>query len=96
MRRDQAFKKDIQLNPQRIRILRRPQTTYITPPAPETQKISSNLAKSPIENLGPTQLQRKARNTGRHTKLIDWKDNLWKIERKLRKTINPIPQNTAQ
>jgi len=36
MRKDQAFKKDIQLNPQRIRILRRPQTTYITPPTLKT------------------------------------------------------------
>ena len=34
--RDQAFKKDIQLNSQRIYILRRPQTTYITPPALKT------------------------------------------------------------
>ena len=36
MRRDQAFKEDILLNPQRVRILRRPQTTYIIPPALET------------------------------------------------------------
>ena len=34
--RDQAFKKDVQLNPQRLRILRRPQTTYITPPVLKT------------------------------------------------------------
>ena len=91
MRRDQAFKKDVQLNPQRICILRRPQTTYVTLPAPEIQKISSNLAKSPVENVGPIQLQRKARNTRCYTKPIDWKDNLRKMECKLRKIINPIP-----
>jgi hypothetical protein len=96
IRRDQAFEKDVQLDPQRIRILRRPQATYITPPAPQTQEVDSDLPKSPVENLGPTQPQWKARNIGRHTKLIDRKDNLRKMERELRKTMNPIPQNTAQ
>ena len=56
MRRNQAFKKDIQLNPQQICILYYPQTTYVTLPAPEIQEINSDLAKSPIENLGPPQL----------------------------------------
>jgi len=36
VRRDQAFEKDVQLDSQRIRILRRPQTTYVTPPALKT------------------------------------------------------------
>ena len=90
MRRDQAFEKDVQLDPQRIRILRRPQTAYVTPPVLETQEVSSGLAESPMESLGPTQPPRKARNIGRHTELIDRKDNLRKMERELRKTINPI------
>jgi len=55
MRRDQAFKKDVQLNPQRIRILRRPQTTYIMPPTPEIKKVNKKLAELPIGNLGPIQ-----------------------------------------
>ena len=54
--RDQAFKKDIQLNPQQVYILHRPQTTYTMPPIPKTQGVSTNLPKSPIENLGPIQL----------------------------------------
>ena len=94
MRRDQAFEKDVQLDPQRTRILRRPQTTYVTPPAPETQEVGSDLAKFPTEN--PTKPQRKVRDIGRHTELIDRKDNLRKMERELRKTINPIPQTTAR
>ena len=36
MRRDQAFKEDVLLNPQQVRIPRRPQTTYIILPALET------------------------------------------------------------
>jgi len=48
MRRDQAFKKDIQLNPQRVRILRRPQTINIALPALKTQEVSNKLA-----GLGP-------------------------------------------
>jgi len=55
MCRDQAFKKDIQLNSQQIRILRRPQTTYVTLPASKTQKVSSNPEKPPIGSLGPMQ-----------------------------------------
>jgi len=53
MRRDQAFKKNVQLNLQRIRILHRPQTTYIIPPVPKIKKGSKKLAELPIGNLGP-------------------------------------------
>ena len=35
MRRDQAFEKDIQLDPQQIHILRRPQIAYTMPPTTE-------------------------------------------------------------
>jgi len=48
MRRDQVFKKDIQLNSQRVRILRRPQTTDVAPPVLETQEVSNKPA-----GLGP-------------------------------------------
>ena len=65
------------------------------PPALEIKRVSKKLAKLPIGNLGPIQLQRIVRNIRRYTKLIDQKDNLWKIERKLRKIINLIPQNTT-
>ena len=64
MRRDQAFEEDVLLDPQRVRILRRPQTTYVIPPALETQEVGSNLPKPPIENPGPTRLQWKARDIG--------------------------------
>src|SRR6266702_1480207 len=36
------------------------------------------------------------RNIGRYTELIDWKDNLWKMECKLKRIMNPRPQNIAQ
>jgi len=56
MRRDQAFKKDVQLNSQRICILRRPQTTHVTLPALKTQEVSSDPKKPPMGSLGPMQL----------------------------------------
>ena len=93
--RDQAFKKDIQLDPQRIRILYRPQTIYVMPPALKIKKVSKRLAELPIGNLGPIQPQRIAMSIRRYTKCIDQRDNLRKIEQELRKTINPRPQNTA-
>jgi len=66
------------------------------PPATETQEVSKELAKTPIENLGPIQLKKTIRNTGCYTKLIDQKDNLQKMECKLKRTVNPKPQNTVQ
>ena len=49
-----------------------------------------------MENLGPMQLQRTTRNTRHYTELIDQKDNLQKIECKLKRTVNPKLQNTVQ
>ena len=56
MCKDRAFKKDVQLNPQQIHILCRPQIAYIMPPATETQEVSKEPAKTPTKNLGPMQL----------------------------------------
>ena len=36
------------------------------------------------------------KNIGRYTKFIDWKDNLWKMEDKLKRIVNLRPQITAQ
>ena len=96
MRRDLAFEKDAQLDPQRIRILRRPQTTPVMPPVPETQKSSDNLPRSPTRNLDPVQPRRAIRNIGRRPELMDQRDNLRKMECELRKLINPKPQTTAR
>ena len=96
MCRDQAFEKDIQLNLQQIYILCRPQIAYTMPPTTETQEVSKEPAKTPIGNLDPMQLQRTIKNTECHTKLIDQKDNLQKMEYKLKRTVNFRPQNTAQ
>ena len=65
------------------------------PPATETQKVSKEPAKTPTKNLGPRQLQRTTRNTKHYTELIDQKDNLWKMEYKLKRTVNLRPQNTV-
>ena len=46
------------------------------PPATKTQEVSKEPAKTPMENLGPIQLQKTIKNTGCHTELIDQKDNL--------------------
>ena len=91
MCRDQAFKKDIQLDPQQIYILCRPQITYTMPPTTKTQRVSKKPAKTPIENLGPMQLKKTIKNTGCYTKLINQKDNLQKMECKLKKTVNLRP-----
>ena len=95
IRKDQAFEKDVQLNLQQICILRRPQTTYVMPPALEIKKVNKKLAELPAGNLGPIQLQKMARSIRRYTKYIDQRDNLQKIEQELRKIINPKPQNIA-
>ena len=58
------------------------------PPATEIQEISKELAKPPTKNLGPMQLQKTTKNTRRHTKLINWKNNLQKMARKLKKIIH--------
>ena len=63
------------------------------PPATKTQKINKNLAKTPIENLSPIKFQKTTKNTRRHTKFINQKDNLWKMEHKLKRTINCKLQN---
>ena len=39
---------------------------------------------------------RTIRNIKRYTECIDWKDNLWKMEYKLKRIVNPRPQNIAQ
>ena len=72
---------------------RRPQITYVIPPATEIQKINKEPAKTPMENLGPMQLQKTTKNIGPHIELINWKDNLWKMERKLKRTVNFKLQN---
>ena len=36
------------------------------------------------------------KNIGRYTELIDWKDNLWKMECELKRIVNPRPQNIVQ
>ena len=58
MHKNQTFKKDIQLDPQRIYILHRPQFTHAMPPTTKIQKINKELAKTPTENLNPMQLQK--------------------------------------
>ena len=40
-RRDRAFEKDVQLNPQRIHILHRPQVTHIMPPIAKVQEVKA-------------------------------------------------------
>jgi len=65
------------------------------PPTTKTQEVSKESAKTPTKNLGPIQLQKTTRNTGHYTELIDQKDNLQKMECKLKKTVNPKPQNTV-
>src|SRR6266567_1858140 len=69
--RDWAFKKDIQLNPQRIHILRRPQVTNIIPPITKVQEVNKEPVKLPIRNQATIQLQRPTRNLRRYIKLID-------------------------
>src|SRR6266699_1859520 len=49
-RRDRAFEKDVQLDPQRIRILRRPQVTNAMPPVTEVQEVSREPVKLPTRN----------------------------------------------
>jgi hypothetical protein len=41
-------------------------------------------------------MRRTIRNTRRYIELIDRKDNLWKMERELKRTVNPRPQSTAR
>ena len=93
MCRDWAFKKDVWLNLQQICILCCPQITHAMPPATEIQEVSKELAKTPTKNLGPIQLQRTTKNTRHHTELIDQKDNLQKMECKLKRTVNLKLQN---
>ena len=50
MYRDQAFEKDIQLNPQQICILCRPQITHTIPPIAKVQEVSKELVKLPMRN----------------------------------------------
>ena len=54
MRKDQAFKKNVQLNPQQICILCCPQTIYVIPPETNIQKVNKEPAKTPTKDLGPT------------------------------------------
>ena len=61
----------------------------------KTQEVSKELVKLPTKNQATMQLWRTIRNTRRYIELIDWKDNLQKIEYKLRKIINPILQIMA-
>jgi len=71
MCKDRAFKKDVQLNPQQIHILCRPQIAYIMPPTTKTQKVNKELAKTPTENLSLMQLPKLTKNTKCHTELIN-------------------------
>ena len=66
------------------------------PPTTETQEISKKPAKTPTKNLGPIQLQKITKNTRHHTKLINWKDNLQKMECKLKKMVNFKLQNMVR
>src|SRR6266571_2625922 len=84
--RDWAFKKDIQLNPQQICILRRPQVTYIILPVTKTQEVSKELVKLFIRNRAT--IRRITRNIRCYTELIDQKDNLWKMECELKRIVN--------
>ena len=61
------------------------------PPVTKTQEVSKESAKTPTKNLGPIQLQRITKNTGHYTELIDQKDNLQKMEHKLKRTVNLRP-----
>src|SRR6266699_5575169 len=71
------------------------------PPIAKVQKVKvQEVSKEPVKLLTKTQatmqLQRPTRNLRRYIELIDQKDNLQKIERKLKKIISAKPQNIAQ
>ena len=66
------------------------------PPAIKTQKVIKEPVKTFTKNLGPMQLLKTTKNTRCYTELIDQKDNLQKMKYKLKRTVNPRPQNMIQ
>ena len=63
-------------------------------PVTETQEINKELVKLPIKNRAI--MRRTIKNIGHYIELIDWKNNLQKMECELKRIVNPRPQNTAQ
>jgi hypothetical protein len=63
------------------------------PFATKTPEINKKLIKFPIRTQAS--IQKTTRNFKYYTKLIDQKDNLQKMEYKLKRIVNPRPQNTA-
>jgi hypothetical protein len=86
-RRDAAFEKDAQLDPQRIQILRRPQGQS----AKELPSITTVIEDMPLPNPrtpnpqehGPRRPEKAQRFTPIHTERIDWRDSLRTMEREL-------------
>ena len=62
----------------------------------KAQEVSKEPVKLPMRNWATIQLQRPTRNLRRYIELMDQKDNLWKMERELKRIIDPRPQNTAR
>ena len=84
-RRDAAFEKDAQLDPERVRILQRPQD--------EGQPVITAATKDSSPPLSTARSQRPQWTLGaieRHTELADRRDNLRTMERELQLLESPV------
>jgi hypothetical protein len=96
-RRNAAFEKDIQLDPKRIQILRRPQV-----PAKEERPVITAVTKDqgskpllPVRAF-PKRRQWAPKRTWHHTELADQRDSLQTMERELRMLETPKKTRTAR
>ena len=100
-RRDKAFQKDVQLDPLRIRILRRPHAQDCYPILPQPVVETPEPPKKPSQTTPQEPKPKRPRwipkGIERHTELIDRKDNLRKMEHELRKqTTTALPPTTQR